>query len=252
MNCAEAKAILLLYRTDADAADPQVAEALALAEQDAVLGRWFADYRATQDVLREKFRQIPVPAALKEQILSERVVMTGKKRREKRVMVAALAALIIAAAVIGFFNIPRGARPEDSFAMYQEQMIYYAGAGYAMDLATNDPQQVRDFLAQHQAPADYALPGPLAQAAMTGCAVKEWNGTKVSMICFRTGKPLPANLPGDLWLFVVDRKSVKDLPAAGTPRFTQEEHVATLAWVQGDKLYILGTPGAEADIRKYL
>jgi len=252
MNRAEAKTILLLYRTDADAADLQVAEALALAKQDPELARWFADYRAAQDVMREKFRQIAIPPALKEQIISERVAMAEKSRREKRVMAAAVAAIIIAVAVIGFFNVPRGARPADSFAIYQGQVMYYAGYGYSMDLATNDLQQVRDFFAQRQAPADFVLPGPLAQAAMTGCAVKDWNGNKVSMVCFRTGKPLAANRPGDLWLFVVDRKAVKNIPATNTPQFTQLDRVATVAWVQGDKLYILGTPGAEPDVRKYL
>ena len=63
MNRAEAKTILLLYRTEADAADPQVAEALALVKQDPDLARWFADYRATQNVIRAKFREIPVPPA---------------------------------------------------------------------------------------------------------------------------------------------------------------------------------------------
>ncbi len=56
MNRDEAKNILLLYRTEADAADPQIAEALALAKSDAELSRWFVEHRATQNALREKFR----------------------------------------------------------------------------------------------------------------------------------------------------------------------------------------------------
>ena len=44
---------------------------------------------------------------------------------------------------------------------------------------------------------------------MTGCAIEGWQNAKVSMICFRTGKPLRPAEQSDLWLFVVDRASVK-------------------------------------------
>ena len=72
MNRDEAKTILLLYRPGtADAADPQTAEALALAKGDPELASWFETHCARQFVIGEKFRQIAVPAGLKEQIISE-------------------------------------------------------------------------------------------------------------------------------------------------------------------------------------
>ena len=72
MNRDEAKTILLLYRPGtADADDPQIAEALALAKQDPELARWLEEHCARQEALRAKFRQITVPAGLKEQIISE-------------------------------------------------------------------------------------------------------------------------------------------------------------------------------------
>jgi len=49
MNHNEAKDILLLYRPGtADVADPQIAEALALAQRDAELARWFGEHCARQ------------------------------------------------------------------------------------------------------------------------------------------------------------------------------------------------------------
>jgi hypothetical protein len=36
----------------------------------------------------------------------------------------------------------------------------------------NDPAQIRAYLAQNQAPADYVLPAALAKTAVTGCALK--------------------------------------------------------------------------------
>ena len=74
MNLNEAKTVLLLYRPGtADAEDPQVAEALALAKQSPELARWLAEHTARQASLRGQFRRIPVPAGLKEQILAETV-----------------------------------------------------------------------------------------------------------------------------------------------------------------------------------
>ena len=105
MNRDEAKSILLLYRHGtADADDPQVAGALALAEQDQELKDWLVRHCARQFVLRERFRQIPMPAALKEQIISEQAV------REKMIFwplkyayaLAAVAALVLLVALLPF------------------------------------------------------------------------------------------------------------------------------------------------------
>jgi len=255
MNRTEAKTILLLYRTPADAADPQMAEALALVEQDAELARWFSEYRATQQLLREKFREIAVPAGLREQIISEQnAVRKNAARRDRWVMAGAVAAIVVALAVFSLFLLPRGPKPlaANSILVFRGQMIDFAAGNYAMDLATNDPAQIKAFLAQHGAPADYALPPSLAQATSAGCAVKDWNGAKVTMICFLTGKPLSPGAGGDLWLFVIDRRAVKDVPAGDTPQVNQLDHIVTASWTQGDKLYLLGTPGTEPDIRKYL
>jgi hypothetical protein len=70
MNCSEAKEVLLLYRPGiADAADPQIAEALELAGRDPELRRWFDQHRAFQKAMRAKFGQIEVPVHLKASLL---------------------------------------------------------------------------------------------------------------------------------------------------------------------------------------
>jgi len=121
-----------------------------------------------------------------------------------------------------------------------------------MDHASADLKDVRDYLAQRQAPTGDAMPAALTSATVTGCAIKDWEGAKVSMICFRTGKPLAANQPGDLWLFVVDRAAVKNSPDTPAPEFNQADHVVTATWTHGDKLYVLGMEGDEQALRKYL
>ena len=83
MNSQDAKQILLLYRPSVDRDDPDFAEALALTKVDAELDAWFKQHCSFQNAASSAFRQIPVPEALKEQILSERkahLTLTSRRR----------------------------------------------------------------------------------------------------------------------------------------------------------------------------
>jgi hypothetical protein len=257
MTVTEAKTILLLYRPGtADAEDPQIAGALALAKREPELARWLEDHCARQEALRAKFRQINVPAGLKEQIISEQAarIVTLSRHRRNTVFaaLAALAAVVILLIVMSSSWLPRRQIEDNTLAIYRNQMAGVALRGYGMDLTTNDPAPIRAYLAQKQAPSDFVLSAALQKAAVTGCAVGGWQNVKVSMICFRTGRPLPPNQSSDLWLFVVDRASLKDAPENGQLRIAANKGLITAVWTQGDKVYLLGTEGDESTIRKFL
>lgn len=251
MNVNEAKTILLLYRPGpADAADPQIAAALALAQREPELARWLAEHGALQEAVRARLRQITVPAGLKEQIISEQPAREHLLERHPRLTAAALVVVILLAGLTMFW--PQNHPPDDTLAVYRKQMTGIATSGYGMDFLTNNPAAIRSYLAQNQAPADYVLPAALQQAAAVGCAIQGWQKEKVSLLCFRTGRPLPPNQSSDLWLFVVPRASVKDAPAAGSPRFATVNGLITAVWAQGDRVYLLGTEGSESVIQKFL
>ena len=62
MSARHVREILILYRPGtADREDPEVAKALARVTHDPGLSRWFAKHCALCEVLRDKFRRIPVP-----------------------------------------------------------------------------------------------------------------------------------------------------------------------------------------------
>lgn len=251
MNRDEARNILLPYRHGtADAGDPQIAGALALAERDRELKDWLVRHCARQFVLREKFRQIAAPAGLKEQIISEQAAQERMIFWRQKFALAAVAVALLLTAFTLFWFSHRG--HDDTLAIYKSRMAGVALRGYAMDLATNNPERIRAYLAQNHAPTDFVLPAGLKQVVLTGCAVESWQGVKVSMICFRTGELFQPGQPGDLWLFVVDRVSVRDLPAGDSPQFSKVNRLITAVWTQGDKLYLLCTEGDEQVIKKYL
>lgn len=250
MNREEARNILLLYRPEtADAGDPQIAGALALAKSDPELARWLDEHCARQNALRMKFRQIAAPAGLKEQINSERAAHERFIFWRRKAVFAAVTVVVafVILAPLWFHS-----RADDTFAIYRSRMVSAALRGYAMDLTANNPAQIRAYLAQNHAPADYVLPVPLEKIAVTGCAIESWQDVKVSMICFYTGKPLPPGEQSDLWLFVIDRASVKNAPPAGPPQLARVNDLITAVWAQGTKLYLLGTEGDEQTIRRLL
>jgi uncharacterized membrane protein YbaN (DUF454 family) len=251
MNRDEAKTILLLYRPGtADAGDPEIAAALALAKQDPELTRWLVEHCARQEAVRAGFRKITAPAGLKEQIISEQAAHEKRLFWRQKTVLAAAVVVMALVALASFWFQPR--RNDDTFAIYRSRMVGVALRGYLMDLATNNPAQIQEYLARNQSPADYVLPAPLAKTAVTGCAIESWQGAKVSMICFHTGKPLPPGQQSDLWLFVIDRTTVKDAPPAGSLQFVRVNKLMTMTWTQGDKLYVLGVAGDEQTLRQYL
>jgi hypothetical protein len=252
VNRDEAKAILLLYRHGTtDAEDPQIAEVLALARRDEVLANWLEMHCAKQVVLSEKLRQITVPAGLKEQIISEHAasqrIIPLWRRQTSLIPVAAIILLSCVLASVWLSN-----RGQDvALTVYQNEMVGIALRGYGMDLTTNDPVPIRAYLAQNHAPSDFILPEKLKQAALAGCAIEGWQDAKVTMICFRT-RQAASDVASDVWLFVVDRAAVKRLPETSVPQIAKVNRLITATWVEGDKLYFLGTLGDEQTIKQYL
>ncbi len=253
MTIPEAKEVLLAYRPWAnDAADPEVAAALALCREDAELGHWFAEQSARQNALRAKFIAIPVPDGLQQQILSECKSHVPAPWWRKPAVIAAIASLAIIIAVTSIWITLTPTSKEDlSFNGYRSRMVRTALRAYAMDLETNDVAQVRAYLAQNNAPADYVLPQGLAQAATVGCGVLSWQNKRVTMVCFHTGKPLEVGAKSDLFLFVIDKMDLEMKPQSDAPKFVEVGHLVTATWSAGEKVYLLAA-FEEAELRKRL
>jgi hypothetical protein len=252
VNRDETKNILLRYRPDsADAGDPEIHEALEVAAQDSELARWFEGHSARQRVIRESFRQIAPPPGLKEQITSEHAasLRAVTRRRPYAWLAAAAGAALLAMATIWFARRGPG---ELTLAAFQNKMVGAALRIYNMDLQTADPARIQTFLREKSAPSDFTLPDGLKRVAESGCAIQSWPGGKVSMLCFRTGKPLPQGTLSDLWLFVVDQNTVSGAPIETSPRFAKVNRLITATWSQGGRLYFLGMEGSEQELKKFV
>ncbi len=265
MNTNDARKILSYYRPGSDdARDPEFADALEFVRRQRQnghepdpegleLARWFDEHCAQYSAARARLQSIPVPPGLKEQILAERPIVTVPFRKKSFTAAwLAAAAAVIFLAVASFLAL-RAPQQPSQFVACRNQMVRVAlSPYYGMDLATNNADGVRAFLAERNSPANYALPPRLAQSQLIGCAVEKFNDKPVSMICFRSGRPLPAGDSADLWLFVFDAASVPGAPAAGAPIFAPVSRATTAAWTRGQTAYILVGAGDKTFLEQYL
>ena len=246
MDSRIAKEILLRYRPGTtDASDPEFAEALKQAKRDFELGRWFAQHQAFHDTIRDRFKQLPVPAGLKEDILAayQPAVIPVWWQQPAFQALAAAAAIVLLIGAAFFWSQPREDR---SFAAFQSRVVRTAQRGYAMEITTTNLGEIRRYLAAQGAYADYVLSASLEKLPGDGGAVLRWHNKPVSMVCFDLGNH------NDLFLFVASRADLPDAPSASEPQFAQIGKLTAASWSTGDRTYVLAGQGDEQFVRRYL
>jgi hypothetical protein len=263
MTPEQAKRILAFYRPgSADENDPEFAEALDLADPgrgragrlsqvDPDLSRWFREHCAAFLGVRNKLLEIQVPAGFQHQILAEyksHVTPVRPSRRPVLALAYAAGILVVATLLTLFFV----RRAQHDFALYRQRVVGKALGAYSMDVQTNSLAAINAYLSQRNAPAGSSLPASLQSAEAVGCAVIDWHGKPVTMVCFRSGKPLGPDQVADLWLFVANESDVVHAPEGASRAIAQEDTMATAAWSQGGKVYMLGILGDQSALQKYL
>jgi hypothetical protein len=239
----EARAFLELYRPGtADGQDPEMARALELARREPELQRWFERHCAFQAALRVKFRQIAAPERLREKLLAERKIVPLPWWHRRTAWLAAAAAVVLLAS-LAVLVLPD--RVPDRLADFRVRMVRTALRQYQMDIATNDLQQVRRFMAAQGAPSDYDVPPGLSRLTLTGGVVLKWRNHPVSMVCFdRGGSQM-------LYLFVTESSALKDAPGE-TPRVARVNKLLTASWQRAGHTYMLAGFDEPGFPRKYL
>jgi hypothetical protein len=233
-----------MYRSSVDdAGDSLVAEALAQSRRDPELARWFDQQQAVDAALGRKFKQIPVPGGLEQEILAERKTVRPAIWWQRPVLLFAAAAAVVLAVVAGYWW--RQPVSQD-FASYRQTMARLVSGDYKMMLETNDLNAVRQFLAANHSPANYVLTAEMQKLPAEGCALINWHGRPVSLVCLDRGAD------NDLFLFVANRFALPDQPADRTPRFARIGPMTTASWTIGDTSYVLASKGSEDDLRKFL
>ncbi len=241
MNQNEAKLILTVARPGDDgAADPQLAEALALARRDAELGAWWERERLWDAHVRQSLTNVTVPPALRAQILAGQKVVPLTRADAKSSFFDWPTPLFwgLAAAVVLFLSLAVNwshSNSDNKLASFAKDMLAAAPEDLRhVDVRQADLAKVTGWLAEHHGPADLELPVPMQHSPdLMGCRILQWHGQAVSMLCY----VLPG--PHHVDLFVARAASLTDVPAPGQPKFASINQNAIAAWQAGDNVYLL-------------
>jgi uncharacterized membrane protein YbaN (DUF454 family) len=242
VNPQTAKEILVRYRPGtADERDPEIAEAIAFCQQDPELQHWLHSHCEYQRAIREKLRSSPVPADLRERLLSSRKVVRVPVWRRPAAWLAAAAIIVF----LGVALIWQPGKSPDRFAGYEARVVGSAVREYHMEVVTNDMAALRQHIAHGGAPGDYDIPDPLRQLELTGGGVLTWRNNPVGMVCFDRGDRQM------LFLFVARASAFRD-PPGPKPQVTRLADLISVSWRAGDKCYTLAGPADSAALKSYL
>lgn len=240
MNTHDAKRILTDYRPGRSENSREVTEALALVERDPELNEWFSGQQRFHANVKKSLRTIEVPADLKTRILSGKKVVPLWRKTIPLYAAAAAAIILIGVATMWF----QRSDEQITFAGYQDRMVGFALREYRMDVLSEDPQVIRNFLRKQGAPADFQLPRGLAQLPVMGGARLSWQGAPVSMVCYKLKDKEIA------YLFVTEETASKTEAAlSAVPTFGTTKGLQTATWKQGANVFFLAAPLGPEEMR---
>jgi hypothetical protein len=247
----QARQILEVYRRGVDDADPQFAEALALAQSDPELRRWLEEQRAAYVSIRNKMREIPVPAGLQDQILAECKVVrlpvawwhSQFLRGAAAVAVICLSILAIGVQLHSWNSMRKG---PTNFAAFRAEMTYFAAAGYSLNVHSDSLDELRKQFTANGWPSNYSVPAGVSKLSVRGGCLMKWQNHKVSMLCLKSPDQR------GVWLYVIERTALPDPPRESTPQLATEGSLATASWSESGKTYLLAAEGNEDFLRTLL
>ena len=246
MNNEQAKVILSAYRLGGeDAGAPEFAEALEQARRDPELARWFTEERALDAAIAAKLKVAPVPSHLENTILAGRKLIRPAAWWRQTGWLAAAAAVVLLLGVSA--SVLLTSRTPTLGRLQTDSVVLLAGLDH-LDLATNNLAGVRTWLASRSAHEDLVVPAGLKNRTPLGCRIFDWQGRKVTLVCFKLdGRAAD----GEAHLLVVDASQLRGAPG-GPAQFAQRGRWATAAWRKGNHVYVLAMHGNEASMRKLL
>lgn len=245
MDSQQAKEILLSYRPGVDdAKNPAIVAALHQLEQDPELANWFQQVQETDQAIRHRLREMPVPLDLKQRILAEQKIARPDFGWQRRIRIIAVAAAIILVGVLSTWMFFRSSR--NGLNAYRADMVRYVSTSYNdRFIKATSFDELRQVLAARQWPTDFVVPDQLQSVTVVGGGAVEWKGHKVALACMKEGRH-------GLWLFVIEKSALSDAPRTETPRVEPVDGTPTAAWSQGGNAYLFTVQGDEAFLRKYL
>jgi hypothetical protein len=241
MNVDEAKLLLETLRPGrTESEDPRVAEALALARENAILNEWLTAQRQFDRDMALQLNSIPVPPALHSQLLQ-----LPRQRFKARFLrhALALAACLGILALVG--QSWWESRPVDFASLRQHILDQSWGTSPHLALRSGRWDEVRSWLSGQNLATDFQVPSALENAKLRGCNIVRWHGHSIPVLCLTEGHR-------HMHLYVVDRMELVDVPkGGGAPVLANYGALPTFSWTRADRAYVLTGFNAQAFLKKF-
>ncbi len=266
-----------------DLNDPLMAEALEFAESDSELMAWFEAEQDFDRQMCDEFETIPTPPDLKASILSgmrahhaaaqnktsevePTVPFTENAATEQpaeattsrswwarpSIGIAAAIAVLLAISVLprtptsnqiatNSTNTTAVAGVPNIIQFLSEQIDGMPQRGF--EKVGNEVTPLKTFLASKGAPTPNSMPKTLEEMPVMGCVTFDYEGSKISMICFKEKKVCH--------LITVNRNAINEnFPPQ--PQHYQHGNHAFKVWEDGEKIMIMSVKGTKQDIPEFI
>jgi hypothetical protein len=226
-----------------DANDPSIAEVLSQLTGKPDRREWFESQQAADRQVAAALRATPVPAHLREAILTgARMQQENRATLWKRLVPFALAATVVflAASTLLFSG---GTNRSSSLASYQTWVsAFVRQTDFHLERETSNPAEILSWLTEHGIASPGTLPKGLVGLPTIGCRILPWNGQKISLMCFH----LPNG--GEAHLFVLSQA----LPGAPdqVPLFQRANDWSSAVWKDAGHTYVLASTVDEKNLRR--
>ena len=221
------KARLVLQSFRADRAPDDFADALEELKGDSDLAAWFAEDQAQDQIIRRKLSEVPVPPALREQILA------GPAPRKFRLSfrpLALAAAFVLLAGLALLLLKPAG--EELTLADVELRLVETLYRPLTFDFASTDLAALQSWVEANAQVGTVHVPEALASLPGVGCKTLSIAGKSAAVICFRISDNDAVHL------FVLPADTVANGPL-NEPHFAAVGSFHTASWVEGNQLYVL-------------
>jgi hypothetical protein len=273
MTREEAKQLLELCRpgNQEDRQDPALAVAFALLETDAELKSWFDQQQAVDARISQQINTLEAPADLKASILagmhlhrahateenSEPIIpfpheakQTARPRAWWQSPWTGIAALLVVMMVI--LNVPKSESPDNQAALaglppviqfLSQEISSLKSNQLQFDKRDSNAGNLQTFLASSQAPSPQSIPNYLDKMPTLGCITFEYEGAKLSMICFKNG---------EVYHLITAEKATFPGTLPTSPEVFECKDKAFRVWVEGEQVKILSVEGTKEDIPEFI
>lgn len=257
MTREEAQNILQLCRPGSleDRNDPLIAEAWALLERDAELQAWFDAEQAFDAQMSQALSSIQAPSDLPASLLAgmrAHQLQAAPQRARQWWRRAGLGIAAAGVLLLVLWSRPAQLAPADSPVLAQAsvpavlQFLSDRIDGMqadSFDQRDSDFTRLQTFLASHGEPSPENLPQFFEQMPTIGCVTFNYDQTKLSMICFKSGSIYH--------LATAPKTNFPDvLPSQ--PQTYQIKDKAFKLWIEGDQVRIITVHGTQEDIPEFI